>query len=225
MWFPCGVPFLFFSSGTPPLLWELLDRTRNIFEMLSKYIYLKKCNCGFFWRVKKKCVCTRCSSSSSRSAGGRHCVLESQQESVCPGSLSQTSTNQQKQMGVCSAGPGGQWKIRRSFGTESFFFFLLSLLSYLLKEALTGARTILGNVFPVFHLSLPSFLLIPSSFQLLQFTQQRSRFTLPPPPRRILLSRSVPSLTLFKLTSDCHIWSPPRAADSLIRCIVHVELW
>lgn len=127
-------------------------------------------------------MCTRCSSSSSsRSAGGRHCVLESQQESVCPGSLSQTSTNQQKQMGVCSAGPGGQWKIRRSFGTESFFFFLLSLLSYLLKEALTGARTILGNVFPVFHLSLPSFLLIPSSFQLLQFTQQRSRFTLPPP--------------------------------------------
>lgn len=147
-------------------------------------------------------MCTRCSSSSSsRSAGGRHCVLESQQESVCPGSLSQTSTNQQKQMGVCSAGPGGQWKIRRSFGTESFFFFLLSLLSYLLKEALTGARTILGNVFPVFHLSLPSFLLIPSSFQLLQFTQQRSRFTLPPPPRKILLSRSVPSLTLFKLTS------------------------
>jgi len=38
--------------------------------------------------------------------GGRRCGLESQQESVCPSSLSQTSTNQQKQMDVCLAGRG-----------------------------------------------------------------------------------------------------------------------
>lgn len=76
---------------------------------------------------------------------------------------------------------GDSGKYGGASAPRAFFFFLLSLLSYLLKEALTGARTILGNVFPVFHLSLPSFLLIPSSFQLLQFTQQRSRFTLPPP--------------------------------------------
>lgn len=77
---------------------------------------------------------------------------------------------------------GDSGKYGGASAPRASFFFLLSLLSYLLKEALTGARTILGNVFPVFHLSLPSFLLIPSSFQLLQFTQQRSRFTLPPLP-------------------------------------------
>lgn len=64
--------------------------------------------------------------------GGRHYGLESQQESVCPGTLSQTSTNQQKQMGVCLA---GQWKVQRSIGTKSFFS-----LSYLLKEPLTRAH-------------------------------------------------------------------------------------
>lgn len=35
--------------------------------------------------------------------GGLPCGLESQQQSECPSGLSQTSTNQQKQMAVCLA--------------------------------------------------------------------------------------------------------------------------
>lgn len=50
--------------------------------------------------------------------------LESQQESVCRSCLGQTSTNQHKQTAVCLA---GQQKVRRSSGTQSCFFFSLSL--------------------------------------------------------------------------------------------------
>lgn len=182
MWFPCGVSFLFFSSGTPPLLWELLDRTRNIFEMLSKYIYLEKCNCGFFWRVKKS-VCAHAAAAAAADPLAADTVFwkvnRSQYVLVVSAKPAPISRNRWV---FVQQDRGDSGKYGGASAPRAFFFFLLSLLSYLLKEALTGARTILGNVFPVFHLSLPSFLLIPSSFQLLQFTQQRSRFTLPPLP-------------------------------------------
>ncbi len=56
----------------------------------------------WFRRVKRLCA----AAAPPAATGGRHGGLESQQESVCPRSLCQTSTNQQKQMGVCLAGPG-----------------------------------------------------------------------------------------------------------------------
>ena len=138
---------------------------------------------------------------SSRSAGGRHCVLESQQESVCPSILSQTSTNQQKQMGVCSAGPGDSGKYGGASAPRAFFFF------YLLKEALTGAHTILGNVFP--SISSLSALVSPHSFLPFSSFSSLSRapppaLASPPPSCRYLLFLA-PSHPSHSLNSHLHV--------------------
>ena len=110
------------------------------------------------------CVCVCAAADPLAATGGRHYGLESQQESVCPSSLSQTSTNQQKQMGVCLAGPGTVESTEELKHRESFF------LSYLLKEPSTGAHHF-RTCFP--GISSFSALIFPHSCFLseLKFTQ------------------------------------------------------
>ena len=150
------------------------------------------------------CVCVCVCSPLQQQIRWRPTLCSGKSTGVSMSQYSQPNQHQSAETDGCLfSRTGGQWKIRRSFGTESFFFF------YLLKEALTGAHTILGNVFP--SISSLSALVSPHSF--LPFSSFSSLSRAPPPALASLppllkdppFSRSVPSLTLFKLTSDCHI--------------------
>ena len=224
MWFPCGVSFFFsfffFWNTTPPVR-TAGSHPQHFWNAFKIYLFGKTrlWFLRFFWRV---CVCV--CSPLQQQIRWRPTLCSGKSTGVSMSQYSQPNQHQSAETDGCLfSRTGGQWKIRRSFGTESFFFF------YLLKEALTGAHTILGNVFP--SISSLSALVSPHSF--LPFSSFSSLSRAPPPALASLppllkdppFSRSVPSLTLFKPTSDCHIWSPPHAADSLIRGIVHVELW
>lgn len=75
--------------------------------------------------MRKAALCVFAAADPQAATGGQHYGLESQQESVCPSSLSQTSTNQQKQMGVCLAGAG---TVESTEAPGAFFFLFFSLI-------------------------------------------------------------------------------------------------
>lgn len=131
MWFPCGVyHFVHTNLIIPPLVKMAGIYPQYFWNAFEIYLFGKMQM--WFRREKRLCMCA--AAAPLASSVGQHYGLESQQESVCPSSLSQTSTNQQKQMGVCLAGPGTVESTEELKDQELFF------LSYLLKEPLTRAH-------------------------------------------------------------------------------------
>lgn len=112
----------------------------HFWNALQIYLY-GKCLCKCTFNVWSGCVCTPAAPLAA--TAGRRCGLESQQESVCPSSLRQTSTNQQKQMGVYLGGLGTVENVEEIRNQELFL-----LLSYLLKTPLTEAHHFRECFFP-----------------------------------------------------------------------------
>lgn len=117
----------------------------TFFETLSKYIYTENA----YANALSMCSAAVCAPAAPLAATvGRPCGLESQQESVCPSSLGQTSTNQQKQMGVYLGGLGTVENMEEIRHQELFL-----LLAYLLKTPLTEAHHFRECFFVSFSIS------------------------------------------------------------------------
>lgn len=162
---------------------------QHFWNALQIYLY-GKCLCKCTFNVWSGCVCTPAAPLAA--TAGRRCGLESQQESVCPSSLRQTSTNQQKQMDVYLGGLGTVENVEEIRNQELFYYF------HIYWKHPWQKRTILGNAFfQLFHVfPIPSFFQFSGSLNTLSLSSLPPHFNDPPFPRP----------PLFKLLSEFQMW-------------------